>query len=239
MPDVCPEQAQVVIGARIPVVGESWYMMKKIFLLFVALTGAILWLNRVARRSGVKDRDLSGPLPGDGLLPNAQLVMDRATTFDASASEVWHWIVQLGKDRGGWYMPAWLERFTRATPLSGIRHIDSQFQRLRAGDFVPEYGPGRPLIKVMQMEPPHALVYLSLRDPSADWTWPKDENVLPKNAFAFSWSFFLDDLGTNRCRLQIRFRGQQHGKTMSRVIYFFGGLIDYLTIVLMFAGLRE
>lgn len=91
----------------------------------------------------------------------------------------------------------------------------------------------------MQMEPPHVLVYLSLRDPPANWAWPKDETALPKEAFAFSWTFILDDLGNNRCRLQIRFRGQTQGKTVSPLFYLFGGLIDYLTIVLMFAGLRE
>lgn len=213
--------------------------MKRLFFLFVACLGGFIWLNRIARRSGVKDRDLWRALPGDGLLPNAELVMDRATTFNASPDQVWQWIIQLGKDRGGWYVPSWLERFTRGTLLSGIRGIDAEFQQLRVGDFVPEYGPGKPLFKVMQMEPPRVLVYLSLRDPSANWTWPKDENALPKNTFAFSWSFVLDDLGKDQCRLQIRFRGQRIGKSMSPVFYLFGGLIDYLTIVLMFAGLRE
>jgi hypothetical protein len=213
--------------------------MKKIFLLLITLIGSFVWLNRIARRSGVKDPELLRPLAGDELLPNAQLVMDRATTFDASADKVWQWITQLGKNRGGWYVPSWLERFTHGTLLSGIRHIDPQFQQMRIRDFVPEYGPGKPLFKVMQIEPPNVLVYLSLRDPSANWTWPKDENALPPNALAFSWSFLLDDLENNRCKLQIRFRGQLQGKTISPLFYLFGGLIDYLTIVLMFAGLRE
>ena len=202
-----------------------------------------MWLDRIARRSGVKDQEWSRALPGDELVPSAPFVIDRVTTFDAPVSEVWRWIVQLGKDRGGWYVPLWLERFTRDTLLSGIRHIDPQLQQLQVGDFVPEYGPGKPLFKVMRMEPPHVLVYLSLRDPSANWTWPVDEHALPKNAFAFSWSLMLDELGNDRCRLQIRFRGGQHGKTMSPLFhvlfYVLGGLIDYLTLILMFAGLRE
>lgn len=213
--------------------------MKKLFLFFVALVGGFLWLNRSARRSGVTDRDLSRALPGDELLPNAQLVMDRATTFDAAASEVWPWVGQLGKDRGGWYVPSCLERFTRGTLLCGIRHIHPRFQQLHVGDFVPEYGPGKPLFKVMEVEPPYVLVYLSLRDPSANWTWPKDQNALPRNTFAFSWSFMLDDLGKDQCRLQIRFRGERHGKAMSPLFTLLGGLIDYLTIFLMFSGLRE
>jgi hypothetical protein len=213
--------------------------MKKIFLLLVALVGGFVWLNRIARRSGLKNQDMSRSLPGDELLPHAQFVMDRATTFNASADQVWQWIIQLGKDRGGWYVPSWLERLTRGTLLSGIRSIDPQFQQLRAGDFVPEYGPGSPLFKVMQIEPPNVLVYLSLRDPSANWGWPSNENALPKDAFAFSWSFMLEELESNRCRLQIRFRGQQKGNAVSRLFYLFGGLIDYLTIALMFAGLRE
>jgi hypothetical protein len=187
----------------------------------------------------VKKHDLARRLPGDELLPDAQLVMDRATTFDASANQVWQWIVQLGKDRGGWYVPAWLERFTRGTLLSGIRHIAPQFQPLRVGDFVPEYGPGSPLFKVMQLEPPHILVYLSLRDPAANWGWPSDENSWPPDTFAFSWSFLLEEIRNHQCRLQIRFRGQRQGEPISRLFSLFGGLIDYVTIVLMFAGLRE
>jgi hypothetical protein len=213
--------------------------MKTILLLLVALVGGFVWLNRIARRSGVKDSDLSRALPGDELLPHAQLVMDRATIFNASADQIWQWIVQLGKDRGGWYVPAWLERFTHGTLLSGIRNIDPKFQQLRIGDFIPEYGPGSPLFKVMQMESPRVLVYLSLRDPSANWGWPSKEDSLPKDTFAFSWSFMLDKIGNNHCRLQIRFRGQREGKAVPYLFYLFGGLIDYLTIVLMFAGLRE
>lgn len=195
--------------------------MKRILLLLIAVAGGSMWLDRVARRSGVKDQELSRPLPGDELLPNAQLVMDRSTTFDEPARDVWRWIVQLGKDRGGWYVPLWLERFTRGTLLSGIRHIDPRFQELHVGDVVPEYGPGKPLFKVMQLEPPQVLVYLSLRDPSANWTWPLAEDPLPKDVFAFSWSFRLDDLGNDRCRLHIRFRGKQQGKTISPVFSFF------------------
>jgi hypothetical protein len=46
-----------------------------------------------------------GPKPGDDIVPDAAVVMDRDRILPAPARDVWPWIVQLGKDRAGWYMP--------------------------------------------------------------------------------------------------------------------------------------
>ena len=53
------------------------------------------------------------PLPGDDLIPDAGVVLDRAAEFACSAEVLWPWIVQLGKDRAGWHLPDWLERLVR------------------------------------------------------------------------------------------------------------------------------
>jgi len=49
--------------------------------------------------------------PGDRLIEPADVVMDRAFTVDAPAEAVWPWLVQLGKNRAGWYLPRGVERF--------------------------------------------------------------------------------------------------------------------------------
>ena len=49
------------------------------------------------------------PLPGDDLIPDAGVVLDRGAEFACSAEVLWPWIVQLGKDRAGWYLPDWLD----------------------------------------------------------------------------------------------------------------------------------
>ena len=194
---------------------------------------------RVARRSGVTGADLSRHLPGDNLIEDPQMVMDRAAIFQAPAEAVWPWLVQLGKDRGGWYVPAWLERFTGRTMLSGLHQIEDQFQHIATGDFVPDYGPGEPLFKVILLEPDHCLVYLSIRQPSANWTWPQPDNPLPTNALALSWTLLLEETTPGQSRLYIRLRGKSQGQHASLGLFLIGGWIDYLTIVLMFAGLKQ
>jgi hypothetical protein len=105
-------------------------MLNRILFIFTTVMVGLFGWNRIARRSGVKDRDLSRVLPGDSLIQNPQMVMDRAAIYHASAKEIWPCIVQLGKEPGGWYVPAWLERFTHGSALSGIHKIDNQFQQL-------------------------------------------------------------------------------------------------------------
>ena len=47
-------------------------------------------------------------LPGDDLVA-ADVVMDRGFDLGAPPSEVWPWLVQLGKRRAGWYLPRSVE----------------------------------------------------------------------------------------------------------------------------------
>ena len=67
--------------------------------------------------------EAAAPLPGDDLVPSADVVMDRAFTVSAPAEEVWPWLVQLGKQRAGWYLPRRLERLL---PLGDALRIPSK-----------------------------------------------------------------------------------------------------------------
>ena len=49
--------------------------------------------------------------PGDDLVARPDVVMDRAFTVAAAPAAVWPWLVQLGKKRAGWYLPASAEHF--------------------------------------------------------------------------------------------------------------------------------
>ncbi len=50
-------------------------------------------------------------MAGDGIIARPDVVMDRAVTVAAPPAAVWPWLVQLGKKRAGWYLPAAAERF--------------------------------------------------------------------------------------------------------------------------------
>ena len=70
------------------------------------------WLAAV----GATRAEIDGPLLGDDVVPDADVVMDRAFTLAATPEEVWPWLVQLGKQRAGWYFPRRVERILPRTP---------------------------------------------------------------------------------------------------------------------------
>ena len=194
-------------------------------------------LRRIGRRSGVSDQDLVCTLPGDDLLENPNLIADRATLIDASADQVWPWLIQIGKDRAGWYMPRWVE-FLLPKRWRGAREIISQFQAIHIGDIIPDYGPGNGTFKVAVLRSPHTLVYFSVRLPSAGWGWVDKNDPRQKDALKLSWVLLLEEKSSGQCRFYIRLRAYFPGRNMTW-ISLFGGLVDYLTIVLLFAGIKD
>jgi hypothetical protein len=52
---------------------------------------------------GLTSDELSRSWPGDELVPNACGDATHAITINASASQIWPWIVQIGQDRAGFY----------------------------------------------------------------------------------------------------------------------------------------
>ncbi len=105
----------------------------------LVLTGAAwAWFDRLGRRSGVSAADIARPLAGDDLVVSPQLVADRAVLLPVAAAAAWPWLVQLGKDRGGWYMPAWVERLIWNPDKRGAHTLLPELQKLAVGDHVPE-----------------------------------------------------------------------------------------------------
>ena len=58
---------------------------------------------------GTRGDEATRKLPGDELLPDADLVTTRAITIDAPADAIWPWLVQMGSGRGGAYTYDWIE----------------------------------------------------------------------------------------------------------------------------------
>jgi hypothetical protein len=195
---------------------------------------------RSARASGTTADDLKRPLPGDDLVAGATTVMDRVAVLPHSAEEIWPWIVQLGKQRGRWYMPRSVEPFL--VPIRskrGAREIVSEFQDLAVGDHIPDYGP-EGQFEVASIDRPRALVYRSLRPWPLDEPWPEPNAQLPDKTLAFSWAIVVDELAPSQTRVHLRLRAKRgQSDSASKPLTLFGGLVDYVTVALMFAGLRE
>ncbi len=183
--------------------------------------------------------------PGDDLVPDARIVIDRRATFGAPPDEVWPWLVQLGKGRGGWYFPGWLERVVPAR-RRGLRRIEPGLQGTAPRDEIPDWGPGDPVFRAMQVDSPRALVYLSLRDPARGHRWPASDARPPApEVLALSWALLLSDDGRGGTDLHIRlridkgaWRSQRGARRIALLRPFMDGF-DWLTIVGLFAGLRE
>lgn len=209
---------------------------------FAQVTAAAVLLavaRRISVRWGVTTSDIARSLPGDELVPAATVVMDRATTLPCSAAAAYPWLVQLGKSRAGWYLPRRLEQAIIPRRRRAMRRIDPRLQQLHVGDRIPDWGPGNPEFEVASIHPDRALVFLSVRDPDDHWGWPASDPPWPERVLVVSWALCLDDVGADRCRLHTRLRANRMTRRMQTLAATVGGLADLLTLLGLFAGLRE
>ncbi len=183
---------------------------------------------------GATPEETAASLPGDDLV-DANVVMDRASTLPGTAEDLWPWLVQLGKDRAGWYFPRRAERLV-FPGRRGLWRLDPVYAALAVGDRVPDWGPGDPEFEVAALDPPHALVYRSLRQRSRGHRWPLDDPP-PRDTLDLSWALVTRDLADG-VRLHLRLRVRTTRSWTVPVARVAGGAMDALTVGLLFAGLR-
>jgi hypothetical protein len=131
-------------------------------------------------------------LPGDELVPHADLTATRAVTVTAAPGGVWPWIAQLGQGRGGFYSYDFLENLVGCDIHSADR-IVPEWQPIDVGDEVnlyPEVG-----LIVARVEAGRALV-LRGEMPMAHTRSPYD----------FTWAFVLRAQADETTRLLVRER---------------------------------
>jgi hypothetical protein len=81
-----------------------------IALAVVAAAAAALGAVRgVSLRWGTSGDEATRSLPGDDILPIADLQATRAISIDAPRAEVWPWTAQIGQNRAGFYSYDWME----------------------------------------------------------------------------------------------------------------------------------
>lgn len=166
--------------------------------------------------------DAIDQMPGDDLLPAASMVIDRRRLIYAPAEAVWPWLMQLGKSRGGWYLPGWLERVLPAR-WRASRTIKSQYQSLAPGDRVPDYGAAGAWLEVASLDPPRCLIYRAQRGRAV-----------------FTWALRLAPTDLGQTEVRLRFRGQfDRGPIAHAAFLRVGALLDWATSELMLRGLAE
>jgi hypothetical protein len=188
--------------------------------------------------------DVALTLPGDELIPDAAVVMDRVLHLPAAPAQVWPWLVQLGKRRAGWYFPRLGEHMIpRGRRASWT--IDSRWQGAVVGDRIPDWGPGNPSFEAVAVDPPTALVYLSLRQKSRGHGWPDPGHEDDADVRAFSWALVLSpsvgsEVGTTRVHIRLRVRrSARPRRPWSPLVVAAGRAIDWGTIRLLERGLSQ
>ena len=162
------------------------------------------------------------PLPGDELIPDAPVVLNRRAVLPAPPAEVWPWLAQLGRGRAGWYLSRRMERLTPRRNRA-LWVIDPAFQDVAVGDRVSEYGP-EGWFEARIVDPPHSLVWSSDR--------PDDLQT--------TWALLLEPRGDDESEFHVRLRSNRRVGAHAPVLVERGAeLFDRFSIAIMIAGLRE
>ena len=171
--------------------------------------------------------------PGDDLVDPADVVMDRAFTVPGLPEQVWPWLVQLGKQRAGWYRPA---RAERLLPRSrrGARTVNPAWLGLRPGDVIPDYGGRDETFEVAAITAPSSLVYRSRRG-HTDLTWSLTLEPAPGPPGADPPGLPAGGGSGTRIFLRLRMAPVRH----QRLARTAGALVDLLTVAGMAAGLDQ
>jgi hypothetical protein len=153
------------------------------------VAAGVALLRARSLRWGATYEELNTALPGDELVPDADLTATRAVTVGASAGDVWPWIAQLGQGRGGFYSYDVLENLVGLDIHSADR-IVPEWQGIDVGDevkFHPEGG-----MTAAVVEPGRALV---LRG-----------GIPGTPPFDFAWAFVVRGQPDGSTRLVVRER---------------------------------
>jgi hypothetical protein len=143
-------------------------------------------------RWGSTGEEVNRALPGDELIPRADLSATRAITVRAGSDVVWPWIAQLGQGRGGFYSYDRLENLIGCDIHSADR-IVPEWQDVAVGDEL-KLAPQVALV-VAHSEVGRSLV---LRGGI-----PIGKVAPP---YEFTWAFALQDEADHTTRLLVRER---------------------------------
>lgn len=155
-----------------------------------------------ARRSrwGVSRAIAARRYPGDELIAAPRWGWTHGVEIDAPPSEVWPWIAQIGRDKGGFYSYQWLENLVGCDVQNADRIIEA-WQHPEVGDRIALH-PHAPGMPVVSLAPGRWMLAHVADDPTVRVTW-------------LFWLEPLDD--GRRTRLVSRYRVAAHNDVATRM----------------------
>ena len=225
--------------------------------LVAAVAGGYL-LRREGLRWGATDEEVHKPLPGDEVVSHPMLETTHAVTIEASAKEIWPWLVQMGHYRAGFYAdPSWWDKYADKYLRSlgrkeaeesgyGFREVPSderiilEYQDLKEGDTILDAPPGTAFFTVRLMKSNKALVLYS--DSHLRLLVPRSIRENPRYGIygEFSWAFVLEEKRERKTRLIVRIRaawGPRLYRALSTPFVLVGG--EYFTTRKMLYGIKR
>jgi hypothetical protein len=123
------------LSEKRPRIGRFWRILGYIVVVWVAVTAVyLLFLWPWMQTWGATDAEIKATLPGDEIVPDANLRSTKGITIQAPPAAIYPWLLQIGVDRGGMYSYDWLENLFGLN-VHTVDHIVPEYQEVEVGDF--------------------------------------------------------------------------------------------------------
>ena len=195
------------------------------------------FLHGRRRRWGATEDEVQRVWPGDDLVPQLKGEYMHAITINASAANIWPWLVQIGQGRGGFYSYEFLENLI-GCKMCNANEIIPELQILKVGDSIPMHPTMGSPYKVATINPVHSLVLLIREDTKTGKTFELSDK-LPETYQNMSWLFFLDEHDDGTTRLISRSRNDWN-KSLGNTLFF--GIFGPITLEMdrkMLLGIKQ
>ena len=196
--------------------GPNRSARRRTFAAFVAGVAAHSAYDRLSTRFGASQAEAVMSLPGDELVPHPMVEWTRAVTIDAPPEKIWPWLAQMGYGRGGFYIPAWIDRLVWRIPSDNAQALRPSHQHVAEGDVLADAPQYRAYWRVEHVEPGRAIVYSSIRHPWRGQAIDARDTIALAHRerqlraggyyLDFSWAFALREVAPGYTRLLVRTR---------------------------------
>jgi proline iminopeptidase len=155
------------------------------------------WVGHRPRTWGLTPEEVTGPYPGNEVVPEGKRAPGTAVTINATPEQVWPWLVQMGWDRAGWYSWDFLDNAGRRSATE----VHPEWQDLAVGDQLKLWAFGRvaDAYRVAVIEPNRFLGLYGYSNLLGRWLNPTEPR--PASYMEALWGFQLTELPDGRTRL--------------------------------------
>jgi hypothetical protein len=185
-------------------------VMSTVLLVFIVVYALVLrpW----HQRWGATDAEVHATLPGDELIAATGQVT-HAITINAPPEKVWPWLMQIGRDRGGFYSYTVLENLV-GCEMPKVESVIPEWRPRIPGETVwfgtPKRFKGQAYMVAAIVDPQKSFVMVGPAD------WKKIQ--AGRRGEGGSWGFVVEPVDATHSRLLARLRGGTPPSLWARVV---------------------